>query len=45
MTLPLKLEDNVTSQTFSIDKVIMLNIAHNLLGGFKVKFHWKDKAQ
>ena len=34
MTSPSKLEDNVASHTFSIDKVIMFNFAQNLLGGF-----------
>ena len=34
MTSPSKLEDNVTFQKFSIDKVIMFNFAQNFLGGF-----------
>ena len=36
MTSPSKLEDNVTSHTFSIEKNIIFNFAKNLLVGLKI---------
>ena len=36
MTSPSKLEENVTSHTFSIEKAIMFNFAQNLLVGLKI---------
>ena len=36
MTSPSKLEDNVTSSTFSIEKDIIFNFAQNLLVGLKI---------
>ena len=36
ITSPSKLEDNVTSHTFLIDKAIMFNFAQNLLVGLKI---------
>ena len=36
MTSPSKLEDDVTSHTFFIEKAIMFNFAQNLLVGLKI---------